>query len=85
MMPAEFRWLKGPFVIKSVVSPATSRAELTEAMAKDLIRFGTANDERDAIRSLFGNGYAMPDIIMLLDDARALAFQEIVAREMSRP
>jgi hypothetical protein len=81
MMPAEFRWLKGPIVIK----PATYRQQLIESMARALVEAGTANDERDAIRSLFGNGYAMSDIVMLLDDARALAFQDVVAREMSKP
>jgi hypothetical protein len=80
MMPAEFRWLEGPIVVK----PATYRQQLIESMARSLQEAGTAGDERDAIRSLFGNGYAMADIIMLLDDARALAFQEIVAKEMSR-
>lgn len=81
MMPAEFRWLEGPIVIK----PSTYRQQLIESMARSLQEAGTANDERDAIRSLFGNGYAMADIVMLLDEARALAFQEVVAREMSRP
>lgn len=81
MMPAEFRWLEGPIVIK----PSTYRQQLIESMARSLQEAGTAGDERDAIRSLFGNGYAMADIVMLLDEARALVFQEVVAREMSRP
>jgi len=81
MMPAEFRWLEGPIVIK----PTTYRQQLTESMARCLQESGTAHDERDAIRYLFHNGYAMADIVMLLDEARALAFQEVVAREMSRP
>lgn len=81
MMPAEFRWLEGPIVVK----PATYRQQLTESMARSLQESGTAGDERDAIRWLFNNGYAMADIVMLLDDARALAHQENVAREMSKP
>jgi len=81
MMPAEFRWLKGPFVMK----PPTYRQQLTESMARVLQESGTAHDERDAIRYLFHNGYAMADIVMLLPDARALAFQEVVAKEMSKP
>jgi hypothetical protein len=61
------------------------RGDLVQRMAADLVRLGTAQGERDAIRSLFGCGYAMADIVMLIDDARALAFQEIVAAEMSKP
>ncbi|KRR25951.1 hypothetical protein [Bradyrhizobium retamae] len=80
MMPAEFRWLEGPIVVK----PPTYRQELIESMARGLQEAGTAGDERGAIRWLFNNRYAMADIVMLLDDARALAFQEIVAREMSK-
>jgi hypothetical protein len=61
------------------------RGDLVQRMAADLVRLGTAQGERDAIRSLFGCGYAMADIVMLIDEARALAFQEIVAAEMSKP
>lgn len=81
MMPAEFRWLEGPLVIK----PQTYRQQLVESMARSLQESGTAGDERDAIRWLFNNGYAMADIVMLLDGVRALAAQAIVAREMSKP
>lgn len=81
MMPAEFRWLEGPIVIK----PATYRAQLVECMARALVEAGTAHDEREAIRYLFGNGFAMADIVMVLDDARQAAIQDVVAREMSKP
>lgn len=62
---------------------APRRRELVERMAKDLIRYESYVTEPDAIRSLFGRGYSMPDIVMLIDDARMVAFQEIVAKEMS--
>lgn len=80
MMPAEFRWLKGPIVVK----PATYRQQLIESMARSLEQSGCAGDERDAIRWLMNEGYASADILMLLDDVRALAMQELVGREMSR-
>lgn len=80
MMPAEFRWLEGPIVVK----PATYRQQLTESMAHSLERSGCAGDERDAIRWLMHEGYASADILMLLDDVRALAMQDLVGREMSR-
>jgi len=71
------RLIDGPLV-------DTRRAELVARMASDLVETATAGDERDAIRSLFGK-YAIADIMMLIDDARQAAQQEIVAREMSRP
>ena len=38
-----------------------------------------------ARRTLSGLGYAMDDIVMLIDDARAFAVQEAVAAAMARP
>lgn len=61
------------------------RQVMVERMAKDLIRYDSYQNEADSIRSLFGRGYSMTDIVMIVDDARALAFQEIVAVEMSKP
>ncbi len=60
-----------------------NRAERVAAMAKTLIECGTYASERDAIRSLFGR-YGIADIMMLIDDARQVAVQSAVAREMSR-
>jgi hypothetical protein len=60
------------------------RAELVARMADDLIEAGTFNDEREAVRSLFGK-YPYFQISLLIDDARQAAVQEIVAREMSTP
>lgn len=73
--------------LRLIDGPVTSirRAELVARMAKDLVKYEAAADERDSIRSLFGRGYSMPDIVMLIDDARQAAMQEIVAREMSKP
>lgn len=61
------------------------RKDLVGRMAKDLVKYDAVHDERDAIRSLFGRGFSMPDIIMLIDDARQVAMAEIVAKEMSKP
>lgn len=65
------------------VDKRPNRAALIEAIAKDLIRYDALACEQDSIRSLFGRGYPMVDIVMLLDDARQVAMQEIVAKEMS--
>lgn len=60
------------------------RENLVHRMATDLVAAGTAGNERDAIRSLFGK-YPIVDIMMLIDDARQAAAQDIVAREMGAP
>lgn len=70
------RLIDGPLV-------NTRRAGLVESMAAVIAEAGTAGDEREAIRSLFGK-FAMGDIVMLIDDARQAAQQAIVAREMSQ-
>ena len=64
----------------------TRRARLVKCMAADLIRYEAAHNEPDAIRSLYGTRrYQMADIVMLIDDARQAAVQEIVAAEMEKP
>jgi hypothetical protein len=60
------------------------RRALVERMAADLVRYDALGNVEDSIRSLFGRGYATSDIHMLLDDARQVAFQEIVAKEMAK-
>ena len=73
-------------LIDNTPTDARSRRQvMVERMAKDLIRYDSYQNEADSIRSLFGRGYSMTDIVMIVDDARALAFQEIVAMEMSKP
>lgn len=49
------------------------RATMIEAMANDLARAGTAGNEIAAMRTLRQCGYAMADVVMLVDDARNLA------------
>lgn len=72
----------------SIVDPLTKyrerRKDLTERMAADIVKYESWRTEQDAIRSLFGRGYAMADIVMLVDEARTLAFQEVVAKEMGQ-
>lgn len=71
------------------------KRELVLRMAADLVRYDAAGSEADAIRSLFGRGYTMSDIAMLVpdarrmvDDARQVAFQQtvdVVAKEVGKP
>lgn len=79
----EVRLLDAP-----LIDNQTRRADLVRRMAADLIKYDAVGNEQDAIRSLFGRGYGMGDIVMLVDDARQAAFQqtvEIVAREVREP
>lgn len=63
------------------------RQALVKRMAKDLMAKcpeGLAND-REAVRALFHLGYSTVDVAILAGEARMLAYQEIVAAEMSKP
>ena len=60
------------------------RIALVACMAKDLIAYDSLACERDSIRALFGRGYAMGDIALLIGDARQVAMEHIAAREMAR-
>ena len=72
-----FRPIDGPLAI------AGERLARVEKMADALIAFETYGDEQEAVRSLYGNGYRMIEICLLLDDARQVAMQRVVAREMA--
>ncbi len=61
------------------------RKRLLARMAADLVLDRTYADHQAARRTLSGLGYAMDDIVMLIDDARAFAVQEAVAAAMARP
>jgi AmiR/NasT family two-component response regulator len=67
-----------------VIDSTIKRKAKVEQMAKDLVRYDAFHNEADAIRSLFGRGYGMADIVMLVDDARQVAMQDVVAREMAK-
>lgn len=69
----------------TISTTGAERRERIEKMAADLIHFDAVGSEQDAIRALVGNGYSTSEICMLLDDARQLAVQDAVAREMSKP
>jgi hypothetical protein len=61
------------------------RKRLVARMAADLVRCGTYGEKRAAMGTLSGLGYAMGDIVVMIDDARALATQEAVAAAMATP
>lgn len=62
-----------------IADPRKRRAELLSRMARDLIDYKAHGEERAAIRTLHQRGYAMGDIVDLVDDACRLA-QETVSQ-----
>jgi hypothetical protein len=75
-----------PFLLDGPLMTAVERRKaVTERMAKDLIEAGALGSDQDAIRLLHAAGYPMLDVALLAAEARMLAYQEIVAREMSAP
>lgn len=61
-----------------------ARRGMIEAMARDLVRQGALGSDREAIMALTGR-YRVFDVAMLAGEARMVAYQEIVAREMGQP
>jgi len=78
MSITKLRLIDGPLV----PSPH-ARAITLEAMASDLVRWNAYAVRGDAIRSLFREGYGADDVKQLVDEARALAAQVMVAEAMS--
>jgi hypothetical protein len=68
-----------------LVAARERRKRLLARMAADLVRCETYADQRAARRTLSCLGYATADIVMLIDDARALATQEAVRAAMVMP
>jgi hypothetical protein len=62
------------------------RRQTIERMAIDLIQCGRdITSNRDAVSVLLAKGYPKFDVAACAPEARTLAYQEIVAAEMSKP
>lgn len=73
-----------PFLLSGPIMTAPERRRtVTEAMAKHLLTVDIVPVREDAVRMLRTAGWSMFDVDLLVDDARALSFQEIVAEVMS--
>jgi hypothetical protein len=77
--------MNGPAIVAPLIKYQERRKDLIERMAADLVRFDAAHNEADAIRSLYGRGYEIRDVVVLINEARMVAFQTIVARELMEP
>lgn len=65
-------------------TPPSKRQRLVSDMAGDLLKFDSFRTEADAWASLVYSGkYKAFDLMVAIDDARQLAMQETVAKEMS--
>lgn len=60
-----------------------ARDDIIKRMAADLVKYDAFRNKQDAVRCLMCRGYPTFEIARLLEDARALAFQDVVAREIS--
>lgn len=76
-----------PFLIDGPMMTTPERREqLLKSMAKDLAASGDGlPTDRDAVRVLLAKGYGTINVAILAGEARMLAYQEIVAREMAKP
>lgn len=72
-----------PLTALPALPQASASRALIAQMADDLIRFDAVGNENDAIRSLLWCGRYRPvDVAMLLEAARNLAHQHVVAAQM---
>jgi hypothetical protein len=69
------------------ISIEARRRSLLDRMTRALVESGEhLASDRDAVRVLMAKGgYQNLDVAMLAGEARMLAYQEIVAAEMSKP
>jgi hypothetical protein len=75
-----------PFLIDGPLMETSERRKcVLERMAKHLVLEGVPANDRDAVRLLMSKGYHHLDVAVLAGEARTLAYQEIVAAEMSKP
>jgi len=73
------RLIEGP-----LTGPRARRELIVARMAKDLVTYDAFRVEADAIRALMAREYSPFDVLRFVDDARQVAVQEIVAKEMSK-
>lgn len=62
-----------------------AREDLARRMAADLVRHDAYANKWDAVRCLLAKKYDSVDVAILLDDARQVAMQDVVAREIAAP
>ena len=78
--------MKSFLINGSLMTTLERRNATLKQMGKILAESGEGLvTDRDAVRVLLTNGFSAVDVAILAVEARMLAYQEIVAREMSQP
>lgn len=73
-----------PFLVDGpLMAPAARRKLMIERMARDLVEADAMCNRDDAISVLRAKDYPRFDIFAFVDEVIAVAFQKIVAKEMS--
>lgn len=73
--------MKGP-----LMALGDARRDTIKRMAATLVQSGEGlTSDRDAVRILMASGFGSVDVAILAGEARMVAYQEIVGREMSEP
>lgn len=73
-----FPLIDGPLVM----TVQESREDLVRRMAERLVTYDAYRNEGDAIRCLMMKGFSPFEAIRFVDDARQVAMQSVVAKEM---
>jgi hypothetical protein len=68
----------------ALTEPRETREDLVRRMAQRLVTYDAYRNESDAIRCLMMKGFSPFEVCKFVDDARQVAMQDVVAREMGR-
>lgn len=71
-----------PLIDGPLSAPHESREDLVRRMAERLVTYDAYRNEGDAIRCLMMKGFSPFEVMRFVDDARQVATQSVVAKEM---
>lgn len=71
--------------VRDEMAAREAREVRVSRMAADLVEADAFATLADAIRLLMWKGYGSVEVGLLADDARQVAMQSVVAKEMSKP
>ena len=72
-----------PLIDGPLSAPHEGREGLVRRMAERLVTYDVFANEGDAMRCLMMKGFSPFEVIRFVDDARQVAMQDVVAREMA--
>ena len=74
-----------PLIDGPLSAPHESREDLVRRMAERLVAYDSFRNEGDAMRCLMMKGFSPFEVMRFVDDARQVAMQDVVAREIAGP